>query len=77
VTAPISEMMNCSGLVVREEGKFVPTEDVAVAEAKLTIAEAVSDDEEDDVMLSPNKPSHIEFGKSPVKAKDLVLMKKL
>jgi hypothetical protein len=27
--------------------------------------------------LSPSKPSHVEFGKSTVKAKDLVLMKKL
>jgi hypothetical protein len=27
--------------------------------------------------LSPSKPSHIEFGKSTVKAEDLVLMKKL
>jgi hypothetical protein len=36
-----------------------------------------SDDEEDDGILSPSKPSHIEFGKSTVKAEDLVLMKKL
>jgi hypothetical protein len=27
--------------------------------------------------LSPSKPSHVEFGKSTVKAEDLVLMKKL
>jgi hypothetical protein len=27
--------------------------------------------------LSPNKPNHVEFGKSTVKAEDLVLMKKL
>jgi hypothetical protein len=27
--------------------------------------------------LSPSKPSHIEFGKSTVKAEDLALMKKM
>jgi hypothetical protein len=70
-TAPISEMMNCSGLVVREEGESIPTEDVvvAIAEAELIVAEAVSDDEEDDGILSPNKPSHIEFGKSQLRRK--------
>jgi hypothetical protein len=57
-------------LVVQEEGGSVPMKDVA-------IAEAVSDDEEDGIILSPSKPSHIEFGKSALKAEDLVLMKKL
>jgi hypothetical protein len=69
--------MKHSGLVVREEEESIPTEDVAVAEAEPTVTEADSDDEEDDDILSPSKPSHIEFGKSMVKAKDLVLMKKL
>jgi hypothetical protein len=66
--APISEMMKHSGLVVREEESIL-TKDV--------VAEADSDDEEDDNILSPSKPSHIEFGKSTVKAEELVLMKKL
>ena len=61
--------MKRSGLVVREE-EYVATEDVAVVEAD-------SDDEDDDDILSPSKPGHIEFGKSTVKAEDLVLMKKL
>jgi hypothetical protein len=42
-----------------------------------TTAEADSDNEDDDGILSPSKPSHIEFGKSTVKAEDLVIMKKL
>jgi hypothetical protein len=42
-----------------------------------TVVEADSDDEEDDGILSPSKPSHIEFEKSIVKAEDLVLMKKI
>jgi hypothetical protein len=35
------------------------------------------DDEEDPNILCPSKPSHIEFGKSTVKAEDLYMMKKL
>jgi hypothetical protein len=75
--APISEMMKRSGLVVKEEKESVPPEDVAVAEAKPTTAEADSDDEDDDGISSPSKPSHIEFRKSTVKVEGLVLMKKL
>jgi hypothetical protein len=43
------------------------------------VAEVGSDNksEEDDSILCPTKPSHIEFGKSIVKAEDLVVMKKL
>jgi hypothetical protein len=69
-TTPISEVMKCSGLVVQEGEEVIPEKDDA-------IAEAASDDEEDDHILSPSKPSHIEFGKSNVKAEYLVLMKKL
>jgi hypothetical protein len=74
-TTPISEMMRQSGLVV-------PKEAVAegdTAEAKQTVAKDGSDDEfeEDNSILSPSKPSHIEFGKSIVSAEDLVMMKKL
>jgi hypothetical protein len=75
--APISEMMKRSGLVVQEEKESIPIENVAVAEAEPTTAEADSDNEYDDGILSPRKPSHIEFGKYTVKADDLVLMKKL
>jgi hypothetical protein len=71
-TIPISEMMKRSGLVVQEEKESVPTEDIAGAEAEPTTAEADSDNEDDDGILSPSKPNHIEFGKSTVKAEDLV-----
>jgi hypothetical protein len=76
-TAPISEMMRRSGLIVQEEKEPVPTEDVVDAEAKPTVTEAHSENEDDDGILSLCKPIHIEFGKSIVKAEDLVLMKKL
>jgi hypothetical protein len=43
--------------------ELVPTEDVVVTEAEPTTAEADSDNKDDDGILSPSKPSHIEFGK--------------
>jgi uncharacterized protein with von Willebrand factor type A (vWA) domain len=75
-TALISEVMKHSGLVVQEE---TITEGAADAEAEQTVAEAESEneDEDDNNILSPSKPSHIEFGRSTVKAEDLVLMMKL
>jgi hypothetical protein len=75
-TSPISEVMRRSGLVVQEGAT---TEGTSNAEAEQTMAEVGSDNEseEDDSILCPTKPSHIEFGKSIVKAEDLVVMKKL
>jgi hypothetical protein len=68
--APISEVMRCSWLIIQEGEEVIPEKDDA-------IVEVASDDDEDDDILSPSKPSHIEFEKSTVKAEDLVLMKKL
>jgi hypothetical protein len=73
--APISEVMRRSGL-------FVPEETVAkggTAKAEQAVVEDRSDDEieEDNSILSPSKPSHIEFGKWTVTKEDLVMMKKL
>ena len=76
-TAPISEVMKRSRLVVQEEEKPFLEKDSANAKAENVIAEARSDEEEDDGILSPGKPSHVEFWKSTVKAEDLVLIKKL
>ena len=74
-TAPILEVMRRSGLVVLEEA----TAEGATIKAEQTVAEGGSDNEseEDNNILSPSKPSHIEFGKSTVTAEDLVVMKKL
>jgi hypothetical protein len=69
-------MMKRSGLVVQEEKEPVPIEVVVVAEADPTIVEVDKDNKDDDGILSPSKPSHIEFGKSTVKVEDLFLMKK-
>jgi hypothetical protein len=75
-TAPISEVMRRSGLVASEE---TIAEGASNAEAEQTVAEGESDNEseEDNNILSPTKPSHIEFGKSTVTADDMVMMKKL
>jgi hypothetical protein len=74
-TAPISEMMRRSGLVVPEEA----VAEGETAEAGQAILEDMSDDEieEDSNILSPSKPSHIEFSKYTMSAEDLVMMKKL
>jgi hypothetical protein len=73
--ASILEMMRRSGLVVPEEA----VAEGETAKAEQTVVEDMSDDEieEDNSILSPSKPSHVEFGKSTVSAEDLVMMKKL
>ena len=73
--APISEVMRRSGLVVLEEA---PTEGATI-ETKQTVAKDGSNNEseEDNSILSPTKPSHIEFGRSTITAGDFVVMKKL
>jgi hypothetical protein len=75
-TAPISEVMKQPGLVVPEEAV---AEGTSIAEAKHIAVEGGSDnkDEEDYTILSPAKPSHLEFGKSTVTTDDMVMMKKL
>jgi hypothetical protein len=75
-TAPISEVMMQSGLVVLEEAV---AEGTSIAEAEQIAVEGGSEneDEEDYTILSPAKPSHIEFGKSTVTTDDMVMMKKL
>jgi hypothetical protein len=51
----------------------------ATAETEQAVAKDGSDNEseEDNSILSPMKPSHIEFVRSTVTAGDLVVMKKL
>jgi hypothetical protein len=75
-TTPISEVMRQSGLVVPEEAV---AEGTSIAEAEQITVEGGSENEDDEdyTILSPTKPSHIEFGKSTVTADDMVMMKKL
>jgi hypothetical protein len=74
-TAPISEMMRQSGLVV-QEGAIAEGTCNAEAEQDVAKVESNNESKEDDIILCPTKP-HVEFGKSTVKAEDLVVMKKL
>jgi hypothetical protein len=68
---------------MRQSGLVVPEKTVAegtlTAEAEqITVGEGSgNEDEEDYTILSPEKPSHLEFGRSTVTADDMVIMKKL
>jgi hypothetical protein len=75
-TTPISETMRQSGLVV-QEGAIVEGTSNVEAEQDMLEVESDNESEEDDSILCPTKPSHVEFGKFTVKAEDLVVMKKL
>jgi hypothetical protein len=75
-TTPISEVMRQSSLVVPEKPVVEGTsnaeaEQIAVGEG------SDNEDEEDYTILSPAKPSHLEFGRSTVTTDDMVIMKKL
>jgi hypothetical protein len=75
-TAPITEVMRQSGLVVPEERV---AEGTLTAEAEqITVGEGSgNEDEEDYTILSPERPSHLEFGRSTVTADGMVIMKKI
>jgi hypothetical protein len=74
--APISEVMQRSGLVMTEE---VVDRGAHDAEAEQTVAEEenVDECEEDYSILIPTKPSHLEFEKSTVTEDDMPMMIKL
>jgi hypothetical protein len=74
-TAPISEVMRQSGLVVPEgaSDKGAP----AVEAEQADIEEGEADEEEIDYSIMPSKPSHLEFGKSTVTEADMPMMTKL
>jgi hypothetical protein len=75
-TAPISEVMRQSGLVVTKE---VIDEGAPTAEAEQDdIEEENADEEEEDYnTLTPSKPSHMDFEKSTVSKADVPMMIKL
>jgi hypothetical protein len=74
-TAPISEVMKQSGLVVIE-GTI--DEDAQTAEAEeADIEEENADEEEDYNTIVPAKPSHLDFEKSTVSEADVPMMMKL
>lgn len=70
--APISKVMKATTIA---EPKVTKEEDAL--EEGGSNAEVASNEEEDDIVLWPNKPSHIEFGQSIVKPNDLDVLKRL
>jgi hypothetical protein len=74
-TAPISDVMRQSGLVVSEGAS---DEGAPAAEAEQAdIEKGEADEEEIDYSAMPSKPSHLEFGKSTVSEADMPMMTKL
>jgi hypothetical protein len=75
-TAPISEVMRQSGLVVTEEAI---EQGIPAAETKQDVEEEIADEkeEEDYSILIPSKPSHLDFGKSTISEADMPMMMKL
>ena len=71
-TAPISEVMKRSGLVVPED---VSDEGAPATEAEQVDAE--EGESEDDYSALPSKPSHLEFGRSTVTEDDMPKLMKL
>jgi hypothetical protein len=75
-TAPISEVMRQSGLVVTEgaSDEGAPASETEQAD----IEEGNADEEEIDYnTVMPSKPSHLDFGKSTVPVADMPMMLKL
>jgi DNA-binding protein H-NS len=75
-TAPISEVMRQSGLVVTEG---IVDEGTSAAEAEQAdIEEENADEEKEDYsILIPSKPSHLDFEKSTMSEANLPMMMKL
>jgi hypothetical protein len=70
-TAPISEVMKQSGLVVADKGTFN-------VEAEQTVIEGEDvESEEDYIILIPTKLSHLDFEKSTMSEDDMPMMMKL
>jgi hypothetical protein len=75
-TAPISEVMRWSGLVVTEgtSDEEAPAADVE----QIDIEEGDAREGEIDYeIIMPSKPSHLDFGKSTVSEADMTMMTKL
>jgi hypothetical protein len=75
-TAPISEVMRQSGLVVTE-GAIDKGAPAAEAEQADVEEDDVDEEEEDYNTLMPAKPIHLDFGESTVSEADIPMMIKL
>jgi hypothetical protein len=75
-TAPISEVMRRSGLIVTEG--VVDKESPAAETEQVDIEEGDGNEGEIDYdIIMPSKPNHLDFGKSTVSEADMTMMTKL
>jgi hypothetical protein len=73
-TAPISEVMRQSGLVVTEGAIDEGTSGAEAEQADIEEEENADEEEEDYSTLIPSKPSHLDFEKSTVSEADVPMM---
>jgi hypothetical protein len=76
-TAPISEVMRQSRLVVTEGAINEGTSGVEAEQADIEEEENVDEEEEDYSTMIPSKPSHLDFEKSTISEADVPMMMKL
>jgi hypothetical protein len=75
-TAPISEVMKQSGLVVTEGAIDEGTSSAEAEQADIE-EENADEEEEDYSTLIPSKPSHLDFEKSTISEANVPMMMKL
>jgi hypothetical protein len=75
-TAPISEVMRQSGLVVTEGAADKESTAAETEQADIKEGDANEGEVDYDVIM-PSKPSHLDFGKSTVSEADMTMMTKL
>jgi hypothetical protein len=76
-TAPISEVMRKSGLVVTKRTVDEGTSGAEAEQTDIEEEENADDEEEDYSILIPSKPTHLDFEKSTVSETDVPMMMKL
>jgi hypothetical protein len=76
-TAPISEVMRQSRLVVTEGAINEGTSGVEAEQADIEEEENADEEEEDYSTMIPSKPSHLDFEKSTISEADVPMMMKL
>jgi hypothetical protein len=75
-TAPISEVMRRSGLVVSEGAANKESPAAETEQADIKEGDANEGEIDYDIVM-PSKPSHLDFGKSTVSEADMTMMTKL
>jgi hypothetical protein len=75
-TAPISEVMRRSGLVVTEGAVDEESPAAETEQADIEEGDAIEGEIDYDIIM-PSKPSHLDFGKSTMSEADMTMMTKL